>query len=58
MSRFSYTLRLSMLVRETLMRIGTDVSVRIGEVLPFEALGVKTSPKELAARLQAMTYAM
>jgi len=55
-SRFSYTLRLSMLVRETLMRMGTDISVRIGEVLPYEALGATASPKQLAARLREVTY--
>ena len=56
-SRFSYTLRLSMLVRETLVRMGTDISVRIGEVLPYEALGATLNPKQLAARLREVTYA-
>jgi putative hemolysin len=56
-SRFSYTLRLSMLVRETLVRMGTDISVRIGEVLPNEALGATLNAKQLAARLRELTYA-
>ena len=57
-SRFSYTLRLSLLVRETLSRIGSDIHVRIGEVLPFEALGGTSDPKQLVARLRALTYAI
>jgi putative hemolysin len=57
-SRFSYTLRLSLLVRETLKRIGTDVRVRIGEVLPYETLPAAGDPKLLAARLREVTYAI
>ena len=57
-SRFSYTLRMSLLVRETLSRIGSDIHVRIGDVLPFEAWAARAIPKQLVARLRALTYAI
>ena len=57
-SRFSYTLRLSLLVRETLSRIGSDIHVRIGDVLPFDAFGANSDPKRLVDRLRALTYAI
>ena len=57
-SRVSMTLRISMLVRETLSRMGSDIHVRIGEVLPFEALGVTDDPKQLVAGLRKLTYAI
>lgn len=57
-SRFSSTLRISLLVRETLSRIGSDIPVRIGDVLPFEALGPADDPKRLIARLRDLTYAI
>jgi len=38
------------------MRMGTDISVRIGEVRPYEALGATARPKQLAARLREVTY--
>ena len=45
-------------MRETLSRIGSDIRVRIGDVLPFEALGETDDPKRLVARLRALTYAI
>jgi putative hemolysin len=57
-SRFSSTLRISLLVRETLSRIGSDVHVGIGNVLPYKALGVVDDPKRLVARLRGLTYAI
>jgi putative hemolysin len=57
-SRFSATLRISLLVREILSRIGSDIQVRIGEVLPYDALGAATDPKQLVTRLRALTYAI
>jgi putative hemolysin len=57
-SRFSYTLRLSLLVRETLSRMGSDIHVRIGDVLPFEVLGATGDPKRLVDRLRVLTYAI
>jgi putative hemolysin len=57
-SRFSSTLRLSLLVRETLNRIGSDIRVKIGEVLPFDSLGPADDPKLLTAHLRDVTYAI
>ncbi len=57
-SRVSMTLRISLLVRETLRRIGSDVRVRIGAVLSFEELGPTSDPKALVAALRALTYAI
>lgn len=57
-SRVSMTLRISMLVRETLSRIGSDIRVHVGDVLPFEALGPMDDPKRLTARLRELTYAI
>jgi putative hemolysin len=37
-SRVSPTLRLSLLLREAVRRVGSEVVVRVGEVQPFEAL--------------------
>jgi putative hemolysin len=57
-SRLSMTLRISLLVRETLSRMGSNIHVRIGEVLPFDALGATDDPKRLVARLRQLTYAI
>ena len=57
-SRVSMTLRISLLVRETLSRIGSDIRVHVGDVLPFEALGPMDDPKRLTARLRDLTYAI
>jgi putative hemolysin len=57
-SRFSMTLRISLLVRETLRRMGTDIRVRVGHVLPFEHLGSPDDPKQLVTRLRELTYAI
>jgi hypothetical protein len=37
--------------------MGTEIGVRIGEVLPNEALGATLNAKQLAARLREVTYA-
>ncbi|MGD9508174.1 MAG: lysophospholipid acyltransferase family protein [Geminicoccaceae bacterium] len=57
-SCFSSTLRISLLVRETLSRIGSDIHVRIGGILPFASLGSTDDPKRLIARLRDLTYAI
>ena len=57
-SRFSMTLRISLLVRETLRHIGGEIRVRIGDVMPFSALGDTSDPKILVANLRALTYAI
>jgi putative hemolysin len=57
-SRVSMTLRISLLVRETLRRIGSDIRVRIGDVMPFATLGNTSDPRALVANLRALTYAI
>jgi putative hemolysin len=56
-SRFSATLRLSLLMREALRRVGSTVEARVGEVLPFEALRDLTDPKAMVEHLRRATYA-
>lgn len=57
-SRVSMTLRISLLVRETLRRIGSDIQVRIGDVMLFGTLGNTSDPRALVANLRALTYAI
>ena len=57
-SRVSTTLRISLLVRETLSRIGSVIHVRIGEALRYEWRGAEGARRLLAARLRALTYAI
>ena len=57
-SRLSSTLRISLLVYETLSRVGSDIEVRIGTVLPYETLGPTDDPKRLVTHLRNLTYAI
>ena len=57
-SRFSMTLRISLLVRETLRRRDSDIRVRVGHAMPFDSLGSPDDPKQLVARLRELTYAI
>lgn len=57
-SRFSMTLRISLLVHETLRRTDSEIRVRIGGVMPFSALGDTSDPKTLVTNLRALTYAI
>jgi putative hemolysin len=57
-SRLSNTLRISLLVHETLSRVGSDIKVRIGTVLPYKTLGPTGDTKRLVAHLRALTYAI
>ena len=57
-SRFSQTLRLSLLLREAVCRMGTAIDMRVGETLPFETLRAFTDPKSLVEHLRAITYAL
>ncbi|MFO1049420.1 MAG: lysophospholipid acyltransferase family protein [Geminicoccaceae bacterium] len=56
-SRFSATLRLGMLVRETLNHAGRSVSVRIGEARSFADLPPSDDPAKLVAELRRLTDA-
>ena len=57
-SQLSSTLRISLLVHETLSRVGSDIKVRIGTVLPYETLGPTDDPKRLVTHLRNLTYAI
>ena len=57
-SRFSQTLRLSLLLREAVRRMGTEIDVRVGEIVPFETLRALKDPKALVEHLRAVTYAV
>jgi putative hemolysin len=57
-SRFSSTLRLSLLMQEAAKRIGTEVDARIGDVLSFDNLQAFAQPKALINHLRAATYAV
>ena len=51
-SKFSMTLRLSLLMRETRKMMGHSVGVRVGDVLPFEDLDAIGDRKELTEHLK------
>lgn len=57
-SRFSQTLRLSLLLREAVRRMGTTIDMRVGETVPFETLRAFTDPKSLVEHLRAITCAL
>jgi putative hemolysin len=57
-SHFSLTLRLSLLFKEVHDRIGSEVRVKIGEVLPYEALAALTDRQALMQHLRQLTYAL
>ena len=56
-SRFSVTLRLSLLMQEAARRIGTKVEVRIGGFHSFDSLRGYVEPKALISHLRTVTYA-
>jgi len=57
-SQVSLTLRLSLLLRETLRKAGETLSVRFGPPVPYDDLASLTAPKDLARRLRSMTLAL
>ena len=57
-SHISLTLRLSLLFKEVHDRIGSEVRVRIGDVVPYEALANITDRTAFMQRLREMTYAL
>jgi putative hemolysin len=57
-SHLSMTLRLSLLFKEVHDKIGSEVRVRIGEVVPYEALSSISDRQALMQHLRALTYAL
>lgn len=57
-SHVSMTLRLSLLFKEVHDRIGSEVHVRIGEVIPYRELAAINDRQEFMNRLRAATYAL
>jgi len=57
-SHVSMTLRLSLLFKEVHDRIGSEVRVRIGDVVPYDALSSITDRYAFMQRLRDLTYAL
>jgi putative hemolysin len=57
-SHLSQTLRLSLIFREVKNRMGTTLSVAIGEPIPFSAIAHIRDRHQLADRLRQTTYAL
>jgi len=57
-SHVSMTLRLSLLFREVHRRIGSEVHVRIGEVIPYERLATIADRQTFMNLLRQSTYAL
>ncbi|HVZ70165.1 MAG TPA: lysophospholipid acyltransferase family protein [Rhizomicrobium sp.] len=57
-SHISMTLRLSLLFKEVRDRIGTEVRVRVGEVIGFEELPLAADRQALMLALRERTYAL
>lgn len=56
-SRISMTLRLSLLFREVVNKIGSELPVRIGEPVAFDALAGFEDRRQLTDHLRSLTYA-
>ena len=57
-SHISMTLRLSLLFKEVHDRIGSEIRVRVGNVVPFDQLGQIDDRHEFMDQLKRMTYAL
>lgn len=57
-SHISMTLRLSLLFKEIHDRIGSEVHVRVGDVMPFERLATIKGRQEFMDHLRGVTYAL
>ncbi|HUJ02632.1 MAG TPA: lysophospholipid acyltransferase family protein [Rhizomicrobium sp.] len=57
-SHVSMTLRLSLLFREVHRRIGSEVHVRIGDVIPYERLATIADRQAFMNHLRQTTYAL
>jgi putative hemolysin len=56
-SHISMTLRLSLFFKEVYDKIGSEIHVRVGDVIPYEELG-KIERKKLMEHLRSITYAL
>ncbi len=57
-SKFSMTVRQALLFREVVQRIGTDIVVRVGDVIPYDELERFRDRPELLRFLRRKTYAL
>jgi putative hemolysin len=57
-SRVSMTLRLSMLIREFRRSVGRRLVVRVGDIVPFEALQYRDDRKALIGELYALVHGL
>ena len=57
-SHVSQTLRYSLLFKEVASRIGSDIAVRIGDPIAYDALAHLTDRRELIDHLRSLTYAL
>jgi putative hemolysin len=57
-SQVSMFLRLSLILPEALRRIGQDIEVRVGEVIPYEQMAGITDRGELTAMLRRRVFAL
>jgi putative hemolysin len=57
-SHLSMTLRLSLLFREVRDSVGSEVVVRVGEVIPFETLSRIEDRQQIMNVLREATYAL
>jgi putative hemolysin len=57
-SHLSMTLRLSLLFKEVHDRIGSEVHVRVGELVPYEKLSTINDRQTFMNHLRSMTYAL
>ncbi|HUS96199.1 MAG TPA: lysophospholipid acyltransferase family protein, partial [Hyphomicrobiaceae bacterium] len=57
-SKYSLTLRLSIIIREFRRKVGEPLRVHIGEVIPFEAIEARTDRKAVMRMLYDRVHAM
>jgi putative hemolysin len=57
-SHISMTLRLSLLFKEVHRKIGSEIRVRVGDVVPYDALASITDRYAFMQRLRELTYAL
>jgi putative hemolysin len=57
-SHISMTLRLSLLFKEVHDRIGSEIHMRVGDVVPFDKLGEIDDRHAFMENLKRMTYAL
>ena len=57
-SQFSLTLRLSLLIHEACNKIGKEIKINIGEVVPYHSIAHLKNKKVLTEYLRALTYSL